>query len=145
MHFSIALGVYVVNAFGNVILNISFLLHFREEWINGILFPKLFWPSLRKKCSWDREFFFRNSGLKVQNLHIFEITRSIFLNSERSEQLLKQNTFLTCYWRFLEIEYIWTIKIPIGANDRGVEKYRNKIKTRLISEKKMHSAVQCLV
>ena len=31
--------------------------------------------------------------------------------------------------------------MPIGANDWGVEKYRNKIKTRLISEKKMHSAV----
>ena len=31
--------------------------------------------------------------------------------------------------------------MSIGANDWGVEKYRNKIKTRLISEKKMHSAV----
>ena len=31
--------------------------------------------------------------------------------------------------------------MPIGANDWGVEKYWNKIKTRLISEKKMHSAV----
>ena len=31
--------------------------------------------------------------------------------------------------------------MPIGANDWSVEKYRNKIKTGLISEKKMHSSV----
>jgi hypothetical protein len=31
--------------------------------------------------------------------------------------------------------------VPTGAKDWGVEKYRNKIRTRLISEKKMHSAV----
>ena len=33
--------------------------------------------------------------------NIFEITRAIYWNSERSKQFLKQNAFLTCSWRFL--------------------------------------------
>ena len=41
---------------------------------NGTLLPKLFWPTMRKNCSNDWEFFFLN----------FEITRTIFSNS-RSE------------------------------------------------------------
>ena len=32
----------------NETLNLSY-------WINGILFPKLFWPTVRKNCSSDRE------------------------------------------------------------------------------------------
>ena len=34
---------------------------------NCILLPKLFWPTLRKNCSSDREFFW-NSRLKAKNL-----------------------------------------------------------------------------
>ena len=30
---------------------------------------------------------------------IFEITRTFFSNSERPEQFLVQNAFLTCFWR----------------------------------------------
>ena len=59
---------------------------------NGILLPKLFWPTVRKT---------------------FEITRTTYSNSERSEQFLKQNTFLTCYRRFLLIKHIVTIKVQI--------------------------------
>ena len=29
-------------------------------------------------------------------------TKTIYSNSERSVQFLKQNDFLTCYWRFLK-------------------------------------------
>ena len=43
---------------------------------NGILLPKLFWPTVRKKCSSDREKLFKN----------FEITRKICSNSDMSEQ-----------------------------------------------------------
>ena len=42
---------------------------------NGILFPKLFRP-----------------------------TRTIYSNSGRAVQFLKQNAFLTCYWMFLRLE-----------------------------------------
>ena len=57
----------------------------------------------------------------------FDITRTVYLKSERSEHFLKQNTTLTCYWRFLQIEYIGTIKVPIGTNTWDVETYRNKL------------------
>ena len=43
---------------------------------SGILFPKLFWPSVR-------------------NFFEISITRTIYLNNERSEQFFKQNAFLT--------------------------------------------------
>ena len=42
---------------------------------------------MRKNCSNDRE--------------KLEITRTIYSNSERSEQFLKPNAFLTYSWRFL--------------------------------------------
>ena len=37
------------------------------------------------------------------------------------------NAFLAFYWRFLQIEYIRTIKVPIGTNDWNVETYRSKL------------------
>ena len=46
--------------------------------VNGILLPKLFWPTVRKNCSSDREKLSKN----------FEITRTICSNSERSEQYI---------------------------------------------------------
>ena len=48
--------------------------------INGILLPKLFCPIVRKKCSSDQE-----KLLKFE-AEIFEFTRTIYLNSERSVQ-----------------------------------------------------------
>ena len=38
--------------------------------LNGILLPKLFWPTVRKNCSSDREIFW-NSRLKAENLQKF--------------------------------------------------------------------------
>ena len=53
---------------------------------SGILFPKLFWPTLT----------------------IFGgITRTIYSNSEGSVQFLKQNAFLTCSWRFLRFNILF--------------------------------------
>ena len=59
---------------------------------NGILLPKLFRPTVRKNCSSDRKNFW-NSRLKAKNLKIFEITRTIYSNSERSEQFLAAKCF----------------------------------------------------
>ena len=58
---------------------------------HGILFQKLF-LTVRKKC-FSKE-------------KLFKITQTIYLNSERSKQFLKQNS-LICYWRFL---YIYTLE-----------------------------------
>ena len=61
---------------------------------------------------------FWNSRLKAENLQNFEITRTIYLNSERSDQFLKQEAFLTCSWRFLGsniLEQLWSkLKKIIG-------------------------------
>ena len=51
---------------------------------NGILLLKLFWPTVRRNCSSDREKLFWK---------LFEITRTIYSNSERSEQFLVTECF----------------------------------------------------
>ena len=56
------------------------------SWI-GILLPKLFWPTMRKKCS---------SDLK-------KITRTIYSNSESSEKFLVTECFFNL---FLEVSHI---------------------------------------
>ena len=68
----------------------------RALW-NGILSLKLFWPTVRKNCSSEREKLLK---FKAEG-KIFEITATIYLNSERSEQVLVTECFLTCSWRFL--------------------------------------------
>ena len=64
------------------------IINFFELLRNGILLPKLFWPTVRKKCSSDRKNFC-NSRQKAENLQtFFSINRTIYSNSERSEQFL---------------------------------------------------------
>ena len=64
---------------------------------------------LWKKCSSDREKLLRIEAEGQEFAKSFEITRT--WNSERSEQFLKQNAFLTCSWRFLRS---YVRKIGIG-------------------------------
>ena len=72
--------------------------------------PDLLWE---KSCSsnWEKLLRFEARGREFG----FEITRTIYLQSERSEQFMKQNAELTYSWRFLRsilIEHIYVIKIP---------------------------------
>ena len=55
---------------------------------NGIFLPKFFWPTVRKNCSSNREKTFEIRGWRSRICKIFEITRTIYSNSERSEQSL---------------------------------------------------------
>jgi hypothetical protein len=57
---------------------------------NDILLPKLFWPTVRKKCSKDWENFW-NSRLKAKNLQ-----------NLRSEQFLVTECFFNFSWKKLE-------------------------------------------
>ena len=50
---------------------------------NGILLPKLFWLTVRKKILVIEKNFW-NKRMKAKNLQIFEVTRTIYSNSERS-------------------------------------------------------------
>ena len=81
-------------------------------WIAAVLFLVFFfqkWYFVFQNFSdllWEKivlliEKNFRNSKLKAENLIFFEIITTIYSNSERSAQYLKENTFLTCSWRFL--------------------------------------------
>ena len=42
--------------------------------------------------------------------------RSIYSNSERSDQFLKQNAFLTCSWRFLRYDILELLKFKYEDN-----------------------------
>ena len=68
---------------------------------NGILLPKLFWPTVRKKIVLVIEKNFWNSRLKPENLQKFwDYSRTICSNSERSEQFLVTEC---CFNLFLEV------------------------------------------
>ena len=55
---------------------------------NGILLPQLFWPTVRKNCSSDREKLLKFRDWRPRICKIFEITWTIHSNSERSEKFL---------------------------------------------------------
>ena len=67
---------------------------------NGILFPEFFCLTVRNIVLGIEKIFW-NSKLKAENLQTIKITRTIYSNTERPIQFLKQNTFSTCSWRFL--------------------------------------------
>ena len=57
---------------------------------------------MRKICSSDREKLMKYEVEGQEYAKVLKsLNRTIYLNSERSEQFLKQNTFLTYSWRFL--------------------------------------------
>ena len=55
---------------------------------NCILISKLFWPTVRQNCSSDREKLVKFEAEDPRIFKIFEVTRTIYSNSERSEQFL---------------------------------------------------------
>ena len=50
---------------------------------------------------------------EAEGQEIFEITRTIYSNSERSEQFLKQNAPLTYSWRFLRSNTLEQLKFKL--------------------------------
>ena len=72
-----------------------------EKKINGILLPKLFWPTV--SCSSDQEKLLKfeaESREFSKNLRLLEQ----FIRTVRDqEQFWKQNDFLTYSWRFLRL------------------------------------------
>ena len=71
----------------------------------------------KKLFYWSRKTF-EIRGWRLRFCKNLEITRTIYSNSERSKQFLKQNAFLTLSWRFL------TIRIQIGKNNWDQETHR---------------------
>ena len=67
---------------------------------------------------------FEIRGWRPRICKIFEITRTIHSNSERLEQFLKQNAFLTHSWRFLRSNYLEQLEFKSEKNSWDVEKCR---------------------
>ena len=56
--------------------------------------------------------------MKAENLQIFEITRTIYSNSERSEQ---------CSWKFLRLDKLRQLKFKLEKKI-GIEKHAGKVR-----------------
>ena len=94
---------------------------------NGILLLKLFWPTVRKKMFWWSRKTFEIRGWKPRIFKIFEITWTIYSNSERSEQFLVTECFFNLFLEVSQIYKIRTIIIQIGKNF-GIEKHAGKVR-----------------
>ena len=67
----------------------------------GILLPNLFWPTVRKNCSSDRENFW-NSRLKAENFQNFwDHLNNLFKQWKVRTTSGNRMLFLICSWRFL--------------------------------------------
>ena len=94
----------------------SLLKSFFSRYSNLFLLPKLFWPTVRKNCSSDWEKTFEIRGWKLRIFKIFEITWTIYSNSERSEQFLVTECFFKLFLEISQISKNRRIIIQIGKN-----------------------------
>ena len=71
---------------------------------NGILLPKLFWPTVRKNCSsdWEKLLKFEAEDREFAKI-LRSLFRTIYSNSERSEQVLVTECFFNL---LLEVSHI---------------------------------------
>ena len=76
------------------------MIHYKDNY--GILLPKLFWSTVRKKNSSDQEKPLKFEA-KSWNFQNSQFTRTIYLYSQRSEQFLVTQRFLNL---FLEVSHI---------------------------------------
>ena len=71
----------------------------RDE--NGILLPKLFWPTVRKNCSSDWEFFFKFEAEGWEFAKFLRTLDQFIPTAKGQKKNLKQKAFLAHSWRFL--------------------------------------------
>ena len=79
------------------------------------LFISCFWGKILNEKKSKEEFF-------------FEVSRKIYSNSEKSEQFLKQNPFLTCSWRFLRSNILEQLEFQIRNNNLDLEKLTGNVR-----------------
>ena len=94
IHIQPELAWLIIKAYCEIVLFIQ---------IDGILFPKLFWPTVRKKCFSDRKKTFEILSFHPRICKKFEITKTICSKTERSEQFLVTECFFNL---FLEVSQI---------------------------------------
>ena len=101
---------------------------------NIILFPKLFWPTVRKRRLHRLRIDFEIQDWRLRICKFFEITWNFSSNSERSVQFLKQNVFLTCSWRFVRSNTLQQLKFK-WEKLIGNSKPTGKVRKVLFSQK----------
>ena len=69
---------------------------------NGILLLKLFWPTVRKKCSGDREKLLKFEAESREFSKFFRSLEQFIQTVKGQNNFWLQNAFLTCSWRFLK-------------------------------------------
>ena len=87
---------------------------------------------MRKKCSSDRE---KPSKFKAEGREYgiyYAISKTIYSNSESSDQFWKQNTFLTCSWKFITSNILEQLKLKFEKNI-GIQKSEEKVRKLLCS------------
>ena len=90
--------------------------------------PKLFWPTVRKTCSSDR-------GKNVEIQGWGPRIRTIFSNSERSEQFLVTECFLTCSWRFLRSTKLEQVEFKLEKNIFGFRNMEEMLEKEIFTRK----------
>ena len=94
-------------------------------WYNALTFPK--WHFFTKIVLTYCE---KKNLLVIEknfwSCKIFEISRTIYSNSERSEQLLVTECFLTCSWTFLMFNKLKQFKFNLGKII-GIYKHAGKV------------------
>ena len=97
-----------------------------EKRNNSILFPKLFWPTVRKKM-----FYWLRKTLKFEAEGWAYFKKKKCSNSKRSVQFLKQNAFLTCSWRFLRPNILEQLEFKLEKFILDFETYRERYKIEI--------------
>ena len=82
-----------------------------------------------KKLLW---WFFEIQGWRLRICKNFEIPRTICLNSDRSEQYLVTESFLTCSWRFLRYDKVEQLGFKLKKNYWDLETCMKSSKLRHI-------------
>jgi hypothetical protein len=114
-------GIVIEIFFNAFLFTLFWHLFFLNSVTNGncILFQKLFWTTVRKvvvmfqKKRWDLR-------LKAENLQNFEITWTIYSDSERSVWFLKLNAFLTYLWRYFKSKTLEQLEFKLKNKMIGI-------------------------
>ena len=91
---------------------------------NGILFPKLFWPAVRKKWSsdWEKLLKFESEGREFAKKKLRSLEQFI-QTVKGSTNFWNSLLFSTYFWRFLRSNILKSlIDEQIGINEQGWKK-----------------------
>ena len=92
---------------------------------NSILFPKLFWPAVRKNDStdWEKLLKFEAEG---QEFARFLRSQEQLIRTVKAKNNFEKEYFFNLFLEVSQILYIRTIMFQIGKNNWDLETYRKR-------------------